>query len=217
MPVLPPEPIDWLLARADFSGTAAPLLALVVGLALAVSPVSWPTIPAVVSLVTPAARAGTVDGLVPEPGVEQPAPLSRRRSALVVLGFVIGMDGVLAGLGAVAVGVTEVLVRTGAVCWRPVASGRRHRQGVPPLGQPGGDRPGSRQQLAVVVSGCRGRARTHRAPGVPPPRARGQPHPSCSRTFDCTLKGQPDNRAGVRRTGGRLPARVCQSATSKEG
>jgi len=115
VPVLPPEPVDWVLARADLTTTAAPLLALLAGVALALSPISWPSIPAVVSLVTPAGRAGTADGLVPEPGVEQPAPLSRGRSALVVLGFVIGMDGVLAGLGAVAVQLTDLLVRGGAV------------------------------------------------------------------------------------------------------
>lgn len=112
--MLPPAPIDWVLARADFETTAAPLLALVAGMALTLSPISWPSVPAVVSLVTPASRSGTADGLVPEFG-EQPPPIGRVRAALVVLGFVVGMDGVLAGLGAVAVSVTDLLVRGGVV------------------------------------------------------------------------------------------------------
>lgn len=114
MAVLPPAPIDWLLERADFETAAAPLLALAAGLALTLSPISWPSVPAVVALVTPASRSGTADGLVPEFG-EHPQPLGRGRAALVVLGFVIGMDGVLAGLGAVAVSLTDLLVRGGVV------------------------------------------------------------------------------------------------------
>lgn len=114
MAVLPPAPIDWLLERADFETAAAPLLAVAAGLALTLSPISWPSVPAVVSLVTPAGRSGTADGLVPEFGT-QPEPIGRVRAALVVLGFVIGMDGVLAGLGAVAVSLTDLLVRGGVV------------------------------------------------------------------------------------------------------
>lgn len=112
--LLPPAPIDWMLQRADFQTSAAPLLALAAGIALTLSPISWPSIPAVVALVTPATRSGTPDGLVPEFG-EQPPRLGRVRAALVVLGFVIGMDGVLAGLGAVALSVTDLLVRGGVV------------------------------------------------------------------------------------------------------
>lgn len=111
--VLPPEPIDLLLERASFETALAPLVALAAGVLLTLSPISWPSIPAVLSVVTPAGRAGTVDGLQPEPG-EESAPLGRVRAALVVLGFTIGMDGVLAGVGAVAVGVTDLLVRGAA-------------------------------------------------------------------------------------------------------
>lgn len=113
--LLPPAPIDWLLERASFQTAAAPLVALAAGVALTLSPVSWPSVPAVVSLVTPATRAGTGDALLAEPGLEQPEPIGRVRAALVVLGFVVGMDGVLAGLGAVAVSLTDLLVRSGVV------------------------------------------------------------------------------------------------------
>lgn len=112
--LMPQEPIDWLLERISFETAAAPLLALLAGVVLTVSPISWPSIPAVVSLVTPALRSGTADGMVPEFG-EQPQPLGRGRAALVVLGFVIGMDGVIATLGAVAVSFTYLLTRAAVV------------------------------------------------------------------------------------------------------
>lgn len=107
---LPREPIDWLLDAISFETAAAPLLALLAGVVLTLSPISWPSIPAVMTVVTPALRSGTADGLTPEFG-EQPEPLGRGRAALVVLGFVIGMDGVIATLGAVAVSFTYLLTR----------------------------------------------------------------------------------------------------------
>jgi cytochrome c biogenesis protein CcdA len=110
---LPPEPIEWLLGSVSFETSVAPALAFVAGLVLTLSPISWPSIPAVMTVLTPASRAGTADGLTPEWGEER-QPLSRLRGALVVLGFVIGMDGVIATIGALAVSVTYLLVR-GAV------------------------------------------------------------------------------------------------------
>jgi cytochrome c biogenesis protein CcdA len=118
--LLPPEPIEWLLGSVSFETSIAPALAFVAGLVLTLSPVSWPSIPAVMTVLTPAARAGTADGLTPEWG-EDRQPLSRLRGALVVLGFVIGMDGVIATVGALAVSVTYLLVR-GAVALSLLAS-----------------------------------------------------------------------------------------------
>lgn len=110
---LPPEPIELLLDAVSFETSLAPALAFAAGLVLTLSPISWPSIPAVMTVLTPAARAGTADGLTAEWG-EDRQPLSRLRGALVVLGFVIGMDGVIATIGALAVSVTYLLVR-GAV------------------------------------------------------------------------------------------------------
>lgn len=107
---LPLEPIEWLLARVSFETAAAPLLAVAAGVVLTVSPISWPSIPAVVTVVTPAMRNGTADALTPEFG-EQPPALGRGRAALVVLGFVIGMDGVIATLGALFVSFAYLLTR----------------------------------------------------------------------------------------------------------
>ena len=117
---LPPEPIEWLLDNVSFETSIAPALAFVAGLLLTLSPISWPSIPAVMTVLTPAARAGTPDGLQPEWGEER-QPLSRARGALVVLGFVVGMDGVIATVGALAVSVTYVLVR-GAVALSLIAA-----------------------------------------------------------------------------------------------
>lgn len=110
---LPPEPIEWLLESVSLETSVAPALAFGAGLVLTLSPISWPSIPAVMTVLTPAARAGTDDGLTPEWGEER-RPMGRWRGALVVLGFVIGMDGVIATVGALAVSVTYLLVR-GAV------------------------------------------------------------------------------------------------------
>lgn len=117
---LPSEPIEWLLGSVSFETSVAPALAFAAGLVLTLSPISWPSIPAVMTVLTPAARAGTADGLTPEWG-EEPRPMSRLRGALVVLGFVIGMDGVIATVGALAVSVTYLLIR-GAVALSLVAS-----------------------------------------------------------------------------------------------
>ena len=107
---LPPEPIEWLLESVSFESSLGPALAFAAGLVLTLSPISWPSIPAVMTVLTPAARAGTADGLTPEWGEER-QPMSRLRGALVVLGFVIGMDGVIASIGALAVSLTYLLVR----------------------------------------------------------------------------------------------------------
>lgn len=88
----------------------APLLGLLAGALLSVSPISWPTIPAVMAVVTPAERIGTLPNLPADPE-EAAEPLTRLRAGLVVLGFVLGMDGVIATLGAVLVSLTYVLTR----------------------------------------------------------------------------------------------------------
>jgi cytochrome c biogenesis protein CcdA len=117
---LPPEPIEWLLQNVSFETSIAPVLAFLAGVLLTLSPISWPSIPAVMTVLTPAARAGTADALEPEWGEER-QPLSRGRGALVVLGFVIGMDGVIATVGALAVSVTYLLIR-GAVALSLIAA-----------------------------------------------------------------------------------------------
>lgn len=117
---LPPEPIEWLLKNVSFETSLAPALAFLAGVLLTLSPISWPSIPAVMTVLTPAARAGTADALEPEWGEER-QPLGRGRGALVVLGFVIGMDGLIATVGALAVSVTYLLVR-GAVALSLIAA-----------------------------------------------------------------------------------------------
>jgi hypothetical protein len=62
---LPPEPIEWLLESVSFETSLAPALAFLAGVLLTLSPISWPGIPAVMTVLTPAARAGTADALDP--------------------------------------------------------------------------------------------------------------------------------------------------------
>ena len=98
--------VDLLTLRVEQAGLLAPLLGALAGIALTLTPIAWPSLPAVVALVAPA-RAAAREG--------RPAAVSGPRGFAVVLGFVIGMDGVVATLSAAFVSVLVVLTRAAAV------------------------------------------------------------------------------------------------------
>lgn len=50
-------PVEFLIAQIEQAGPLAPLLGPLAGAALTVTPVSWPSLPAVVTLVGPAHAA----------------------------------------------------------------------------------------------------------------------------------------------------------------
>lgn len=100
------SPVELLTGRIEDAGVVAPLLGLLAGAALTLSPISWPSIPAVVALVGPARAAARE---------QRPAAVSGPRGFAVVLGFVIGMDGVVATLSAGLVGILVVLTRAAVV------------------------------------------------------------------------------------------------------
>ena len=88
--------IEDLIARIPDAAMLAPLLAIVLGALLSVSPVALPSLPIVMSVVSPTTRASV--------GVNS-QELPRRpmlRAAPSVFAFVVGMDGVL-GLAAMAI------------------------------------------------------------------------------------------------------------------
>lgn len=99
-------PVEFLTAQIEQAGLLAPLLGLLAGAALTVTPVSWPSLPAVVALVGPARAAARA---------HRPAAVSGPRGFAVVLGFVVGMDGVVATLSAGFVGVLILLTRAAVV------------------------------------------------------------------------------------------------------
>lgn len=98
--------VDLLTAQIEQAGLLAPMLGLLVGVVLTLTPLAWPSIPAVVALVGPA-RAAAREG--------RSAAVSRPRGFAVVLGFVIGMDGVIATLSAAFLGVLVLLTRAAVV------------------------------------------------------------------------------------------------------
>ena len=98
--------MESLTAEIGQAGLLAPLLGPVAGAALTVTPVSWPSLPAVVALVGPARAAARE---------HRPAAVKGPRGFAVVLGFVIGMDGVVATLSAGFVGILVVLTRAAVV------------------------------------------------------------------------------------------------------
>jgi cytochrome c biogenesis protein CcdA len=104
-------PVEFLTVQVEQAGMLAPLIGALVGVALTLTPISWPSVPAVVALVGPA-RAAAREG--------RPAAVSGRRGFAVVLGFVFGMDGVIAGLSAAFLGILVLLTR-GAVVLTVVA------------------------------------------------------------------------------------------------
>jgi cytochrome c biogenesis protein CcdA len=85
------------------AGWFAPLVALLAGVVLTISPLSWASIPAAVALVAPSRAAARVGG---------EAALGRMRAAAVLGGFVLGMDGVLVVLTTVSVGALIAVTRS---------------------------------------------------------------------------------------------------------
>lgn len=96
------SPVEFLTLQIEQAGLLAPVVGLLVGVALTLTPISWPSVPAVVALVGPARAAARED---------RPAAVSGARGFAVVLGFVIGMDGVIATVSAALVGVLVLLTR----------------------------------------------------------------------------------------------------------
>lgn len=101
-----PDLITYLTAQIEQAGLLAPLLAASVGVVLTLTPLAWPSVPAVVALVGPARAAAQQD---------RPSAVSGPRGFAVVLGFVIGMDGVVATLSAAFFGVLVLLTRAAVV------------------------------------------------------------------------------------------------------
>ena len=101
-----PDPISFLTVEIEQAGVLAPALGALVGVVLTLAPISWPSVPAVVALVGPARAAARQD---------RPAAISGPRGFAVVLGFVIGMDGVIASLSAAFLGVLVLLTRAAVV------------------------------------------------------------------------------------------------------
>jgi hypothetical protein len=99
-------PTEFLTLRIESAGLLAPAIGALVGIALTLSPIAWPSVPAVVALVGPARAAARED---------RPAAISGPRGFAVVLGFVIGMDGVIATLSAAFVSVLVLLTRAAVV------------------------------------------------------------------------------------------------------
>ncbi len=93
--------VEALIARLADGAGYAPLLGLAVGVVLTLSPVSFPTIPAVMATLSP--------GQLDDDGRRERTPL--HRAALAVLAFVIGMDGVLAAAGYSIAAVAVLLIR----------------------------------------------------------------------------------------------------------
>lgn len=97
--------IDALLVRLEGAAALGPVLGLGIGMLLGLSPIALPSIPAVVTVLTPA-QVGSE---------EEPARLSPWRAVPVVGAFVLGMDGLVAVAGYVFVEVTVFLVRASVV------------------------------------------------------------------------------------------------------
>ena len=93
--------VDWLIGQVSQGVWPAPLLGLAIGVLLTVSPVSLPTIPAVMATVSP----GEIDA----GGVRH--RLALRESAPAVFAFVVGMDGMIAVVSYSLVTVAEALLR----------------------------------------------------------------------------------------------------------
>lgn len=94
-----------LIARIPDAAVIAPLLALLAGGLLSLSPISLPSVPVVMSVLSP--------GIVSETGRRERTPLLRAFPP--VLAFVAGMDGVLGMAGLTIVAVAEALTRAAVV------------------------------------------------------------------------------------------------------
>ncbi|MGH9382106.1 MAG: cytochrome c biogenesis protein CcdA [Thermoanaerobaculia bacterium] len=97
--------LDALIEQFDGSATWAPLVGLLMGVALGLSPISLPSVPAVMALVT----AGQRD----HRGGHVRLPLTQ--AGPVVVAFVAGMDGVIGMLGFALVEVSVLLTRAAVV------------------------------------------------------------------------------------------------------
>ena len=96
--------LDAVLDQIPDAALLAPLLALLAGALLTVSPIALPSVPVVVSAVAPGAI--TDEGRRTEPLL---------RSAPSVFAFVAGMDGLLGVFGAVIIELSDFLTRAGIV------------------------------------------------------------------------------------------------------
>ena len=99
------DPITELTARIADSGPSGVLFGLLVGMVLGLSPVSLPSVPVVVSALSP--------GELDERGGRRLRPVVDAFPS--VLAFVVGMDGVVAVAGFLFVEVTVGLVRASVV------------------------------------------------------------------------------------------------------
>lgn len=97
--------VEDLIARIPDAAVLAPLLGFVAGALLSLSPVSLPSVPVVVSTLSPGTLSAT--------GERHRRPLLP--ALPVVLAFVAGMDGVLGILGMAIVEVAEALTRAAVV------------------------------------------------------------------------------------------------------
>lgn len=97
--------VENLIARIPDAAVLAPVLGLLAGALLSLSPVSLPSIPVVVSALAP--------GSLSEIGERQPRALLHAMPA--VLAFVAGMDGVLGVVGLTIIQVAEFLTRAAIV------------------------------------------------------------------------------------------------------
>ncbi len=95
--------VETLIARIPEAAILAPLFGLLAGALLSVSPVSLPSVPVVVSALSPATLSTT--------GERRHRPLLLALPS--VLAFVAGMDGVLGMVGLAIVEVGEFLTRAG--------------------------------------------------------------------------------------------------------
>ena len=101
--------IEDLVARIPETAGLAPLLAFAAGALLSVSPVALPSLPVVVSAITPGARpAPDCDGT-------ELARWPLLRAAPAVFAFVAGMDGVLGVAAMAVVELAEFLTRASIV------------------------------------------------------------------------------------------------------
>ena len=93
--------VDSLIGQIAEGVWPAPVLGLVIGIVLTLSPVSFATIPAVMATVSP--------GQLDDEGVRRRPSL--RESAPAILAFVIGMDGMIAAASYSLVAVAVALAR----------------------------------------------------------------------------------------------------------
>lgn len=97
--------VEDLIARIPEAAVLAPLLGLVAGALLSLSPVSLPSVPVVVSALAP--------GRISASGERERRPLLPALPS--VLAFVMGMDGILGIVGVAIIQVAEFLTRAAVV------------------------------------------------------------------------------------------------------